>query len=123
MDHLNKKFVERDEQILNQDLSYLNLGNSLKTIGSPGLVDRTVRYEFHHKLKTSSGFEMEIVLTEDSITNLMADCIVNHFKIDSYDKTQHLIKLKAGSDYEFELNRSANGFARNSKNNASFLRL
>jgi hypothetical protein len=104
-----------NEETFNQNFSNLNLTQQ-KTFKSTFETHSNLYYEFHHKLND----QMELILTDCDLTNLNADCLINFFKINSYNAVQNSIKFKAGSDFEFQLNKNANNFSQNQQNNVIF---
>ena len=101
-----------DEENFNENFSNLNLTQE-STYKSKFEVRPNLNFELHHKLND----QIELILTDCDLTNLNAECLINFFKINSYSSVQNAIKLKAGSDFEFQLNKNANSFVNNQMNN------
>jgi hypothetical protein len=101
-----------DEDNFNHNFSNINLIQQ-KTFKSTFDTDSNLNYEVRHKLND----QIELILTDCDLTNLNADCLINFFKINSYSSVQNAIKFKAGSDFEFQLNKNANSFSQNQQNN------
>lgn len=60
------------------------------------------RFECHHKLHSKSA-QLDLILAEQDLTNVKADCIVSPVHVSSLNGISEAIKVKAGQFYTNEL--------------------
>ena len=63
-----------------------------------------LHFESHHKLKYNDSY-LDIVLVENDLTNVEADCILSPICVTKTNPISDLIKIKAGKAYDSKLQR------------------
>ena len=105
-----KKYKVKDHADLENDsefFSKLNLKNDLSS-------NIRLRFESHHKLNSDAG-HLDLILAENDLTNIEADCILCPINIYSSNAISEAIKIKAGQIYTIELQKKIEEYVK-SKN-------